>query len=56
MKNKINFYEEYLKIPYSELLELFKEAKDEDEKNFYINLVNYRLAQSCRKYIENEKY
>lgn len=54
MSNKINLYEEYLKYSLNELLEKLKEGKTEEEKNFYANLYNFKLAISARKVIERD--
>lgn len=54
MNNKINLYEEYLKYSYYELLELFKESETEEERNFYINISNFKLACESKKIIEKK--
>lgn len=55
MNDRINLYEEYLKYSLTELLEFLKEGKTEEEKNFYANLYNFKLAISARKIIERDK-
>ena len=58
MDNKSNFnlYNQFLKYSYSELKELFNEAKTKEEQDFYMNMANLVLQREQRRVIKEENY
>ena len=54
MDNKSNFnlYNQFLKYSYSELKELFNEAKTKEEQDFYMNMANLVLQREQRRVIK----
>ena len=54
MENKNdNLYESFINYSYSQLKELFKNAKTKEEQDFYANLSNILLQREQMKVIGN---
>ena len=52
MKNKeVNLYDKFQKYSYSQLKQLFKDAKTKDEQDFYMALSNILLQKQQSKVI-----
>ncbi|WP_315109971.1 hypothetical protein [Clostridium intestinale] len=51
MKNNENLYDIFLKYSYSQLKELFSNAKTKEEKDFYMALSNMVLQREQKKVI-----
>lgn len=51
-KDNINLYDQFLKYLYSELKELFDNAKTKEEQDFYMNLANLVLQREQRRIIK----
>ena len=47
----MNLYNQFLKYSYSELKELFNEAKAKKEQDFYMNMANLLLQREQRRAI-----
>ena len=53
-KKEENLYELFQKYSYTELKQLFKEAKTKDEQDFYMTLANMVLQKKQAKVIGDE--
>jgi hypothetical protein len=51
-KDNINLYDQFVKYSYSELKELFDNAKTEEEQDFYMNMANFILQREQRRVIK----
>ncbi|WP_297426485.1 hypothetical protein [Clostridium sp.] len=47
-----NLYKQFLKYSYSELKELFDNAKTKEEQDFYMNMANLVLQREQRRVIK----
>lgn len=57
MKNKYKkLYEDMKGIQFSDLLQLVKEADNDEEKKFYTAIMNYFLQTSQKKSIERNVF
>lgn len=52
-KKEENLYELFQKYSYTELKQLFKEAKTKDEQDFYMTLANMVLQKKQAKVIDD---
>ena len=50
--NNVNLYDQFLKYSYSELKELFNEAKTKEEQNFYMSMADLVLQREQRRVIK----
>ncbi|HBJ1649201.1 hypothetical protein [Clostridium botulinum] len=50
-KKDINLYNQFLKYSYSELKELFNQAKTKEEQDFYMSMSNLVLQREQRRVI-----
>ncbi|AUO15662.1 hypothetical protein [Clostridium taeniosporum] len=50
-KENINLYNQFLKYSYSELKELFNQAKTKEEQDFYMSMANLVLQREQRRVI-----
>ena len=48
----MNLYDQFLNYSYSELKELFNEAKTKDEQNFYMSMADLVLQREQRRVIK----
>jgi hypothetical protein len=51
-KNNANLYNQFLKYSYSELKELFDNAKTKEEQDFYMSMANLVLQREQRRVIK----
>ncbi|AGF57480.1 hypothetical protein [Clostridium saccharoperbutylacetonicum] len=51
-KDNNNLYDQFLKYSYSELKELFDNAKTKEEQDFYMNMANLVLQREQRRVIK----
>ena len=51
-KNNANLYNQFLKYSYSELRELFDNAKTKEEQDFYMSMANLVLQREQRRVIK----
>ncbi|WP_315067721.1 hypothetical protein [uncultured Clostridium sp.] len=51
-KDNNNLYDQFLKYSYSELKELFDNAKTKEEQDFYMNMTNLVLQREQRRVIK----
>ena len=51
-KNNANLYNQFLQYSYSELKELFDNAKTKEEQDFYMSMANLVLQREQRRVIK----
>lgn len=50
-KRDVNLYDVFMQYSYSQLKDLFRQAKSKEEKDFYITLSNFVLQKEQEKVI-----
>lgn len=51
-KDNVNLYDQFLNYSYSELKELFNEAKTKEEQDFYMSMADLVLQREQRRVIK----
>lgn len=51
-KDNMNLYNQFLKYSYSELKELFDNAKTKEEQDFYMSMANLVLQREQRRVLK----